>query len=51
MNGKKMDDSTLKIGIDLGTSSLKVTILTPEGTVLSSAAEDYPILTPQPSWV
>jgi xylulokinase len=38
------------MGIDLGTSSLKTIIITPEGRVLSTAAQEYRVDTPRPGW-
>ncbi|MBN2051610.1 MAG: xylulokinase [Spirochaetales bacterium] len=38
------------IGIDLGTSSVKLLLLTAEGRVLSSVSRDYPILYPKDGW-
>jgi len=38
------------LGIDLGTSSVKVIVLGDDGRTLSSGRTDYPLLTPQPGW-
>ncbi len=38
------------IGIDLGTSSIKVVLLDDEGKTVGTASADYPLLKPQPSW-
>ena len=39
------------LGIDLGTSSVKVLITDEMGTILSRGSADYPMLTPKPGWV
>jgi xylulokinase len=41
---------TLLLGIDLGTSSVKVLLLTEGGQVLGHGSGEYPINTPQPGW-
>lgn len=38
------------MGIDLGTSSVKVLILDTQGQTLSTGTAAYPVLTPQPGW-
>ena len=38
------------LGIDLGTSGLKVVLLDDEGDTVSTATAEYPLLKPQPSW-
>lgn len=38
------------LGIDLGTSSVKVVVSSPEGRVLSTSRAQYPILTPAPGY-
>jgi len=38
------------MGIDLGTSSVKVIIIDEEGRILARGSEKYPILTPAPGW-
>ena len=38
------------IGIDLGTSSLKLLLIDRQGTVLRSVSKEYPLLFPQPGW-
>jgi len=42
--------SLLLLGIDLGTSSLKVVLVDSAGAVRASAARAYPIDTPHPGW-
>jgi len=42
---------TYLLGIDLGTSGVKVLITDPEGLILSRGSADYPMLMPQPGWV
>ena len=38
------------IGIDLGTSSLKLLLVDGEGNVVNSASRDYPLYFPNPGW-
>ncbi|MCD6421256.1 MAG: xylulokinase, partial [Thaumarchaeota archaeon] len=38
------------MGIDLGTSSVKVIVIDEYGKILAQASEKYPILTPSPGW-
>ena len=38
------------VGIDLGTSSIKVVLLDDQGNTAATASADYPLLKPQPSW-
>ncbi len=38
------------LGIDLGTSSVKVIVLDEQGLLLSEAKADYKVLSPQPGW-
>lgn len=38
------------LGIDLGTSSVKVVLTDPAGNVLTQAAADYPVDRPHPGW-
>ena len=38
------------IGIDLGTSSLKLLLVDRQGTVLRTVTKEYPLLFPQPGW-
>ena len=38
------------IGIDLGTSSVKVALLGENGAVAATASHDYPLLAPWPGW-
>jgi xylulokinase len=39
------------LGIDLGTSRVKVLLVDERGEILGKGAQDYPLLTPQPGWV
>ena len=39
------------LGIDLGTSSVKVLLADENGEILSRSSADYPLLTPRPGWV
>ena len=38
------------IGIDLGTSALKLLLVDRQGTVLRTVTREYPLLFPQPGW-
>ena len=38
------------IGLDVGTSGVKAIALSPDGAVVGSAEESYPLSTPQPGW-
>lgn len=38
------------LGIDLGTSSVKVVVTDPEASPLAQATRDYPVTRPQPGW-
>lgn len=38
------------IGIDLGTSSLKILLVTKAGKILNSVTKEYPISYPQSGW-
>ncbi len=38
------------IGIDLGTSSVKLILMEKDGTVLSSISKEYPVCYPKPGW-
>ena len=38
------------LGIDLGTSSVKVVVYSTAGKILGLGSAEYPILTPQPGW-
>ncbi|MFD1732493.1 FGGY family carbohydrate kinase [Deinococcus malanensis] len=38
------------LGLDLGTSGLKVVALDASGTVVAEETRHYPLLTPQPGW-
>ncbi len=42
--------SGLCVGLDVGTSGVKALLVTGDGRVVASAAEDYPLLTPRPGW-
>ena len=43
-------NTTYTIGIDLGTSSLKLLLVDAQGAILRSASRTYPLLFPQPGW-
>ncbi|HZC36584.1 MAG TPA: FGGY family carbohydrate kinase, partial [Chthoniobacterales bacterium] len=38
------------LGIDLGTSSVKVVVVSTSGKILGLGSVEYPILTPEPGW-
>jgi xylulokinase len=38
------------IGLDIGTSGVKGIAISPDGELLASASESYPLSTPQPGW-
>ncbi len=38
------------LGIDLGTSGVRACLLSPDGDVLGSGADDYPVVIPRPGW-
>lgn len=38
------------IGIDLGTSSVKILLMKKNGTILSSVSKEYPVSYPKPGW-
>ena len=48
--GKAGEAVNYLMGIDLGTSSVKVIVIDEYGKILAQASEKYPILTPSPSW-
>jgi xylulokinase len=41
---------TALVGIDVGTSGVKVIALSPDGEILARAERDYPLSTPRPGW-
>ena len=38
------------IGIDLGTSAVKILLVAEDGTVLKTLSKEYPISYPEPGW-
>jgi xylulokinase len=38
------------IGLDVGTSGVKAIAITPDGELLATATEEYPLSTPRPGW-
>ena len=38
------------LGIDLGTSSIKVSLADETGTILDSESREYPLILPKPGW-
>ena len=50
-NNKKMQNiDKYYLGIDLGTSSIKVSISDYKGKILLSESESYPLLMPNENW-
>jgi xylulokinase len=41
---------TLLVGLDVGTTGVKALAVSPEGEVVATADEPYPLSTPQPGW-
>jgi xylulokinase len=41
---------TTLVGLDVGTTGVKAIAVTPEGAVVATAEEAYPLSTPQPGW-
>ena len=41
---------TVLVGLDVGTTGVKAIAVTPEGEVVGSAEEGYPLSTPRPGW-
>ena len=39
------------IGIDLGTSAVKLLLMNPEGKVLKTVSKEYPLLFPKENWI
>jgi xylulokinase len=50
VNTNKFNHMTRLLGIDLGTSSVKATVIDEHGAILSSGNQEYPIDMPQPDW-
>ena len=40
----------LYLGVDLGTSALKVLVMNRRGEILNTASEEYPLIIPKPGW-
>ena len=38
------------IGVDLGTSSVKLLLVDGDGRILNSVSREYPLLFPHPGW-
>ena len=38
------------IGIDLGTSAVKLLLVDQQGTVLNTVSREYPLYFPEPGW-
>ena len=38
------------IGVDLGTSSVKLLLMDKQGTVVKTVSKEYPISFPKPGW-
>jgi xylulokinase len=41
---------TVLVGLDVGTTGAKAIAITPEGELLATAEEEYPLSTPRPGW-
>lgn len=44
------EEVSLFIGIDLGTSSVKLLLMDEKGTILNTVSKDYPLMFPKPGW-
>ena len=42
--------TNLYIGIDLGTSAVKLLLVDEEGKIVKTVTKDYPLSFPQPGW-
>ncbi|HEY9620549.1 MAG TPA: xylulokinase [Crinalium sp.] len=49
-NPKKLTEQNMLLGIDLGTGSVKVLLLSVDGQVLAEASSAYPVRSPHPGW-
>src|SRR3954453_20045051 len=38
------------VGLDVGTTGVKAVAISPDGSVLASTSEEYPLSTPRPGW-
>ena len=38
------------IGVDLGTSAVKILLIDSDGSILNTVSKDYPLILPQPGW-
>ena len=38
------------IGVDLGTSAVKLIMMEKDGTIVSSVSKEYPLYFPNPGW-
>jgi xylulokinase len=43
-------DASVLVGLDVGTTSVKGVAISPDGAVVATASEEYPLSTPQPGW-
>jgi xylulokinase len=42
--------SDVVLGIDLGTSSVRATLVNPDGRPIATSAREYPVDSPHPGW-
>ena len=45
-----VDEINLYIGIDLGTSAVKLLLVDESGRILKTVTKEYPLRFPQPGW-
>ena len=45
-----MEKNMYYIGVDLGTSSVKLLLMDKQGTVVKTVSKEYPISFPKPGW-
>ncbi len=50
MKGLYMTDKGYYIGIDLGTSSVKLMLVGSEGSIVRTVSREYPLIFPNPGW-
>ena len=45
-----MEDNMLYIGVDLGTSAVKLLLMDSEGKIINIVSKEYPLYFPHPGW-
>lgn len=45
-----INNNVVALGLDLGTSGVRVVAINLQGVVVTQATRDYPLLTPHPGW-